>query len=858
MSRRPSITETVTPSTSSSPNSSQNANTNSDTATTTDVTNTTSTLTPIQPAAEHTSTSPPSPTPEQPEPEVPEFEFDRLILSSLQLQSILLQSVTEPEAATTAATAAQNDLSDLLQYYQCPFEADPELLCSFYTRFDGMCPFGHRLNAITTTGIEPTELPSYICVLYLLCRCHGDATVGAASGLTRCKDGLHLTTAELMDGRRVQEMLAVEVLDADSKLEQREQEVQQIINRLVEAREEEKSRSRSRENLDPNADDQPDGTVLPPPEEPDCCSICYTEFTTVEAFGLLEKCDHAFCASCILTWFQNRTELRERICPYCRAESNRLVVWPAPKIDSTEQKATVFELHSDDHNNNNYKRNGKNQAMVSTFPESHVLAYFQCPFQDNGQLSCSYLVHFKTSQYRSGCPFGHQVNMTSNADQQQQIQLRELPPYVCFAYLSHGCCNAAVSSGNSGGDISISASTNNSNALPRCSEGFHPSMEDLVDLEQLHQKMAFHILSGDAKAAKQAEESTEAKRLKKEEAEKLSENTLHADDQCCVCLESVSGGGGGSDGSSGDRLFGLTEGCAHVFCSDCLLTWCEGRVAVANRNTHKCPTCRVETGKVLVAQRLPASEAEKAKLFAQQYKCMAISRRAMTPPLISDSDDDDEDEDDDDDDDDDDENFTMNLPAIMRVVARVARVLENAEDDEDEDEGEGEGEGDNVDGEDNNAVNNGDDRHVFNFDNPSLRRVLTLEDIEEDDGEEEEEEEQEQAVHLPVINGTVYIDPSTLLRFNGRPRQLQNRRPVAAGGDAAAIAGGGDGGGGGGERIGEGGDGGAEDGAGSAASSTDATHGSSSQGDEDEDEDEDEDGEEENRFDEMDISPEID
>ncbi|XP_017491072.1 PREDICTED: uncharacterized protein LOC108379252 [Rhagoletis zephyria] len=440
--------------------------------------------------------------------------------------------------------------------------------------------------------------------------------------------------------------------------------------------------------------------------------------------------------------------------------------------------------------------------------------------------------------------------MTSNADQQQQIQLRELPPYVCFAYLSHGCCNAAVSSGNSGGDISISASTNNSNALPRCSEGFHPSMEDLVDLEQLHQKMAFHILSGDAKVAKQvqqqqqkqlligkahsgitinaasprspaaggtdeeqhkAEESTEAKRLKKEEAEKLSENTLHADDQCCVCLESVSGGGGGSDGSSGDRLFGLTEGCAHVFCSDCLLTWCEGRVAVANRNTHKCPTCRVETGKVLVAQRLPASEAEKAKLFAQQYK--------------------------------------------------VARVLENAEDDEDEDEGEGEGEGDNVDGEDNNAVNNGDDRHVFNFDNPSLRRVLTLEDIEEDDGDgdgEEEEEEQEQAVHLPVINGTVYIDPSTLLRFNGRPRQLQNRRPVAAGGDAAAIAGGGDGGGGGGERIGEGGDGGAEDGAGSAASSTDATHGSSSQGDEDEDEDEDEDGEEENRFDEMDISPEID
>ena len=491
--------------------------------------------------------------------------------------------------------------------------------------------------------------------------------------------------------------------------------------------------------------------------------------------------------------------------------------------------------------------------------------------------------------------------MTSNADQQQQqIQLRELPPYVCFAYLSHGCCNAAVSSGNSGGDISISASTNNSNALPRCSEGFHPSMEDLVDLEQLHQKMAFHILSGDAKAAKQvqqqqqkqlligkahsgitinaasprspaaggtdeeqhkAEESTEAKRLKKEEAEKLSENTLHADDQCCVCLESVSGGGGGSDGSSGDRLFGLTEGCAHVFCSDCLLTWCEGRVAVANRNTHKCPTCRVETGKVLVAQRLPASEAEKAKLFAQQYKCMAISRRAMTPPLISDSDDDDEDEDEDDDDDDDDENFTMNLPAIMRVVARVARVLENAEDDEDEDEGEGEGEGDNVDGEDNNAVNNGDDRHVFNFDNPSLRRVLTLEDIEEDDGDgdgEEEEHQQEQAVHLPVINGTVYIDPSTLLRFSGRPRQLQNRRPVAAGGDAAggdavAVAGGD-----GGERIGEGGDGGAEDGAGSAASSTDATHGSSSQDDEDEDEDEDEDGEEENRFDEMDVSPEID
>ncbi len=83
-------------------------------------------------------------------------------------------------------------------------------------------------------------------------------------------------------------------------------------------------------------------------EEPDCCSICHTEYTSVETFGLLENCDHVFCANCILMWYQSQNDQgsNEKTCPCCRLESTRLIIWSESKIESAEKKSAVFELHN--------------------------------------------------------------------------------------------------------------------------------------------------------------------------------------------------------------------------------------------------------------------------------------------------------------------------------------------------------------------------------------------------------------------------------------------------------------------------------------------------------------------------------
>lgn len=150
---------------------------------------------------------------------------------------------TTTSTTTTAETTptfnptieTRTSLVDVLQNYQCPFEAEPELLCDYYKTHTegGVCPFGHRLVAFTT-GIELSELPSYFCVNHLLEDCIHPLTEGAVSGLVRCTDGLHLTAADMVDSRRLQEMLASEVLDADARQKERQQDVELIIYSLDE------------------------------------------------------------------------------------------------------------------------------------------------------------------------------------------------------------------------------------------------------------------------------------------------------------------------------------------------------------------------------------------------------------------------------------------------------------------------------------------------------------------------------------------------------------------------------------------------------------------------------------------------
>lgn len=41
-------------------------------------------------------------------------------------------------------------------------------------------------------------------------------------------------------------------------------------------------------------------------KEEENCSICFQGHVTQKNFGLLDKCDHMFCAQCIATWFEKK------------------------------------------------------------------------------------------------------------------------------------------------------------------------------------------------------------------------------------------------------------------------------------------------------------------------------------------------------------------------------------------------------------------------------------------------------------------------------------------------------------------------------------------------------------------------
>ncbi len=180
--------------------------------------------------------------------------------------------------------------------------------------------------------------------------------IGQVSQLVRCGGGLHLTAKELVDGKRLQKMLASEVLTTDAQWQQRQQAVNEVVRNNLEmvcGLESSKTTDSKTEKQilvasAPRVNEKTSSSSTPslPPEEPDCCSICHTEFTSVDVFGLLESCDHAFCADCILTWHQHQKNQGSdaKTCPYCRLESERLILWSEPQIESAEQKRAVFEL----------------------------------------------------------------------------------------------------------------------------------------------------------------------------------------------------------------------------------------------------------------------------------------------------------------------------------------------------------------------------------------------------------------------------------------------------------------------------------------------------------------------------------
>lgn len=200
------------------------------------------------------------------------------------------------------------------------------MLCQFYEKFpegEDNCPFGHQMTAISR-GVTLKELPSYHCTDYLIGYCINPLTVSNRP-LSRCKDGLHLTSAQLSwDGKRLQEALANEILHVDSRLTEQEALLEELSAEYV------ANESSTSQEDPPTAPDSP------------ICSICQTS-ETVTVFGILKDCEHTFCASCILHWHAEQAN-NSKNCPVCRVPFTRVLLYP--KLPSSAHKAALFDLQS--------------------------------------------------------------------------------------------------------------------------------------------------------------------------------------------------------------------------------------------------------------------------------------------------------------------------------------------------------------------------------------------------------------------------------------------------------------------------------------------------------------------------------
>ena len=193
-----------------------------------------------------------------------------------------------------------------------------------------------------------------------------------------------------------------------------------------------------------------------------------------------------------------------------------------------------------------------------------------------------------------------------------------MPPYICITYLTSRCWNETRGQARDPRD-----------ALTRCPDGFHPKLEDLVDPDQFHQRMASIILLRDQQKITPGGVASETQSQQQQQSQQVQENAQTSEmqaspsqeDQCAVCLESV---------KESHKNFGLLEHCDHIFCAECILTWHQrgppiaDGPPVAGSRRKQCPMCRTQSTRIAICQRIPDNSQEKSELFEQQYRCLEL------------------------------------------------------------------------------------------------------------------------------------------------------------------------------------------------------------------------------------------
>lgn len=224
------------------------------------------------------------------------------------------------------------------------------------------------------------------------------------------------------------------------------------------------------------------------------------------------------------------------------------------------------------------------QTAADTFRRD-ILANFECPYRS----PCSMGLY---------CPFSHPFSIsTAHA-------LRTVPPYFCLDSLLATCTG--------GSDEELS----------RCPLGFHPTVQDLTDLESFHQKLANALLLSDYAVTPQCTPTSQAPVIGNE--------PLEADlsvPSCPICLETLP-----PSPAPGLKLAYL-ENCVHIFHANCLLDWKSQRATgpghsqdIGATSSHSdCPECRIESSRILIWPTLFTNDTEKRTTFFEQKTNFGLS-----------------------------------------------------------------------------------------------------------------------------------------------------------------------------------------------------------------------------------------
>ena len=245
-------------------------------------------------------------------------------------------------------------------------------------------------------------------------------------------------------------------------------------------------------------------------------------------------------------------------------------------------------------------------TTTTTTRDSSSLDNFQCPFEQDPETICSYYQLLPDTT--EPCPFGHQSDILSTFI---YTTLQPIPSYICIQHLIGQCTNPLAEP-----KIRESQNSQSESEPNRCSAGFHPTIDELVDLDHLHQRIASTILTLDQNSSSSNQDTSITSSIEDIRTE-----------SCGICMDQLS-----PSPNNNNILYGILENCPHTFCAHCIMAWHQ------ENQSKTCPVCRVSSNRILISsQMLNSDTTTKSRFFDLQYRCFQLysGQSIQTDDLVS-------------------------------------------------------------------------------------------------------------------------------------------------------------------------------------------------------------------------------